>query len=72
MRKIDNHWKTHWHVAIHCALSDRSAIRARKRSICIYSLLCAAATADRYSRLKSVASGRLIYRWGKFATAMSI
>jgi hypothetical protein len=43
MRRVDNHWDTHWYVAIHCERSDRSAMRARKRSICIHSLVRAAA-----------------------------
>jgi len=40
MRRVDNHWDTHWHVTMQTR--DLGAMRARKR-ICIHSLLSAAA-----------------------------
>jgi hypothetical protein len=43
MRKVDSHRDTHWHVTIRCARADWSAMRARKRSISVHSLLRAAA-----------------------------
>ena len=31
MRKVDSRWDPHWHVTVHYALFDRSAMRVRNR-----------------------------------------